>query len=101
VELQRLIESRLELESDLRITSAEFLCWIHREFYERLPPEYRVVRSRSGTREMAAPSISRHYRGPPALTRVGPRSVALGARRGGTQQRTARSLAMSPPALKG
>lgn len=52
VEVQRFIEVRLVAEPDLAITSAEFLCWIHREFTERLPPEYRRVRSVSGTREV-------------------------------------------------
>ena len=53
IEVQRLIESRLATEPDLRITSVDFFCWVHREFYLRLPGEYRVVRSRTSAREVA------------------------------------------------
>jgi Fic family protein len=51
IEVQRLIEERLEAEPELAITSPGFLAWVHREFYERMPGEYRRVRSRSGVRE--------------------------------------------------
>ncbi len=43
VEVQELIESRLAAEPDLEVCSADFLCMIHKEFYERMPPELRVV----------------------------------------------------------
>jgi Fic family protein len=51
MEVQRLIEERLGAEPGLAVTSPAFLAWVHREFYERMPAEYRVVRSRSGGRE--------------------------------------------------
>lgn len=38
------IEQRLEMEPELRIASAEFLCWIHADFYQAMPDEFRVVR---------------------------------------------------------
>lgn len=43
VEVDRLIEERLRENPDTSITSRDFLCWIHREFYERMPEGYRVV----------------------------------------------------------
>jgi Fic family protein len=32
--------------------SAEFILWLHGEFYKRMPDEFRVVRSQSGAREL-------------------------------------------------
>lgn len=43
IEVQKLIEQRMKNESDLRICSPEFLCWIHEEFYKRLPKELTIV----------------------------------------------------------
>lgn len=52
LEVQRLVERRLDEESAPRITSAEFLCWVHGEFYRRLPDELRVVSDQAGTRRV-------------------------------------------------
>jgi len=49
IEVQRLIETRLHDEPSMAICCSAFLCWIHRAFYERLPPEFRVVKSEGGT----------------------------------------------------
>lgn len=43
IEVQRLMEGRLRQEPALPVTSSEFLSWIHREFYQRLPQELRFV----------------------------------------------------------
>jgi len=43
IEVDRLIDERLRGDPDTSITSKDFLCWIHRELYERMPEEYRVV----------------------------------------------------------
>jgi Fic family protein len=43
IEVQRLIERRLQENPGLSVTSAEFLTWIHQEFYRRLPQELRFV----------------------------------------------------------
>jgi Fic family protein len=43
IEVQRLIEGRLDAEPELNVTTPEFLCWIHREFYSRVPDELREV----------------------------------------------------------
>ena len=57
-ELQQLhwahVETQLWMESELArrvpadICSAEFLCQLHREFYQRLPEEFRVLEEESG-----------------------------------------------------
>lgn len=54
IEVQRLIEDRLSRE-DVTIGAAEFLCWIHKEFYDRLPDEFRVVTTKSGKKEQVKP----------------------------------------------
>jgi Fic family protein len=51
VEVQRLVDRRFESEGPLAVTSTEFLTFLHREFYERMPEEWRKVRSGDGTRE--------------------------------------------------
>ncbi len=37
------------------ITSKDFLCWVHKEFYERMPEEYLYVRREDGTTEKVFP----------------------------------------------
>lgn len=48
VEVQRLVEKRLDDEPAVSFTSLDFLAFIHREFYERMPAEWRVVRDAGG-----------------------------------------------------
>lgn len=50
VAVQRRIEERLRAEPDLDVCSVDFLTWIHREFYERMPEEFHWV-SHGGDRE--------------------------------------------------
>lgn len=52
VEVQRLIEQRLEGEPDLDIWAQDFLCWIHREFYDRLPSEFLVIKTEQGEKKV-------------------------------------------------
>ena len=52
VEVQRLIEHRLKDEPEINICSADFLCWIHKEFYDRLPGEFLFVDSKDGKKEI-------------------------------------------------
>ena len=44
IDVQRLVEQRLADDPGLRITDTEFLLFLHREFYERMPEEWRKVR---------------------------------------------------------
>ena len=48
IEVQQLIESRLNEFPELNICSTEFLTWIHRAFYERMPQEFRWVSDQEG-----------------------------------------------------
>lgn len=40
IEVQKLIDERFDLEVDIAVCSAEFLCWIHKEFYNRVPDSF-------------------------------------------------------------
>ena len=51
VDVQRLVEKRLENDAPVAIAGLDFLSFIHREFYQRMPSEWRVVRDAAGTRE--------------------------------------------------
>jgi len=51
VEVQRFVEGRLAAEPSMRVTDPAFLCALHREFYERMPPGWRTVRAADGSRE--------------------------------------------------
>lgn len=55
IEVQRLIESRVEKNADESICSSAFLCWIHKEFYDRLPTEFREVRAPDGSLKQVFP----------------------------------------------
>jgi Fic family protein len=75
VEVQRLVDQRFESEGPPAITSTEFLVFLHREFYERTPDEWREVRSGDGTRKRTVLpgrlreeeiDVGRHVPPPPA-----------------------------------
>jgi len=52
IEVQRLIEQRLDSEGGANVCDPEFLRWIHEEFYRRLPPDLRIVRHPTGDRDV-------------------------------------------------
>lgn len=52
IEVDRLIDERLREKEEPTITSREFLRWIHREFYERMPDEFRMIRHRPTNEEV-------------------------------------------------
>jgi Fic family protein len=75
IDVQRLVEQRLADDPSLRITDIEFLLFLHREFYERMPEEWRKVRDPDGTRERTVipgklredeVDVGRHVPPPPA-----------------------------------
>lgn len=51
IKVQKKILERLASEPDLNVASAEFICWIHREFYERMPERLRWAQGDDGERE--------------------------------------------------
>lgn len=66
IEVQALIERRLEETPNADICTADFLRWIHREFYDRLPDEFRTVKTDSGGQDRVVPGEFR-----PCEVRVG------------------------------
>ena len=48
IQVQEAMVKRLREEPTLRICSADFLCWLHAEFFLKLPPELRFAKTESG-----------------------------------------------------
>jgi Fic family protein len=44
IDCQRRIEERIQREPDLNVAGADFLCWVHKTFYDLLPDELRRVK---------------------------------------------------------
>ena len=55
IEVQLLVEQRLEDAPGTDICAPDFLRWIHREFYQRLPDEFRTVKTASGGEDRVLP----------------------------------------------
>ncbi len=55
VEVQELIEVQMAEKVDTNICAPDFLCWIHREFYERLPDEFRNIKTSGGEIKVVKP----------------------------------------------
>jgi Fic family protein len=61
VEVQELMERRLVEKPNQNICSREFLCWLHREFYTRVPEELLTVEdSRRGTIKVVPGDLRTH-----------------------------------------
>jgi Fic family protein len=62
IEVQLLLEKDLVAHPDRNVCAPDYLRWIHREFYERLPGEFGVVRDSTGTRDLlVSPGELRTY----------------------------------------
>ncbi|HVH46323.1 MAG TPA: Fic family protein [Labilithrix sp.] len=59
IQVQRRMEERLAAEPSLEICEPEFLCWLHREFYSRLPEEFHSVEQHDGARVLIVPGTLR------------------------------------------
>lgn len=55
IEVQLLIEERLYADPKTDVCSQEFLNWIHQQFYDRLPEEFRIVKTRGGGTDQVVP----------------------------------------------
>jgi len=55
IEVQIRLERRLRQDPNFNISDASFLCWIHKEFYERLPQEFRVIKGKGGLKDTVVP----------------------------------------------
>ncbi len=51
ITVQKDMERKLREEPDVNMTGREFLCYLHREFYQQLPEEFRVVTNPETGRE--------------------------------------------------
>ncbi len=61
IEVQKRMEARLEKESDLVVTSADYLKFLHYEFYSLTPDEFRVVTDpQTGKKDYVIPGEFRH-----------------------------------------
>lgn len=101
IEVQREMEKRLEDDSSINVCSVDFLCWLHREFYERVPVEFRIVRNpETGRTERVIPGalrsfdvkVGRHL--PPGHSEVPEMMGRLGEAYDSTKYRGARALVM-------
>jgi Fic family protein len=61
IEVERLMRERLEKEPELSIHSAEFLCWLHGEFYARLPEEMHWSVNEKGKKYRIGPGEVRSF----------------------------------------
>jgi len=61
IEVEKLMMDRLEAEPKLSIHSLSFLCWIHREFYQRLPEELHFSTDRQGKPYRIEPGVPRSF----------------------------------------
>jgi Uncharacterized conserved protein len=62
IEVQIEIEKKLAREPEISVISKDFLCWVHAEFYSRMPKELRVVTNpRTGHSEKIEPGMLRHF----------------------------------------
>lgn len=52
VHVQRKLEERLIEDPVIDICSVDFFCWLHREFYERLPEEFLEVEFKGGKKKV-------------------------------------------------
>lgn len=66
IEVQKIIEQRLDNTPEINICSPDFLCWIHEEFYKRMPPEFCEVQDEKGNKRKFDPGKFRD-----ALVEVG------------------------------
>lgn len=74
---QKLLEEKIEKNNSLNVASPEFLCWIHKEFYERLPEEFHTVRNENtGEEETVVPGKLR-TREVQVGRHIGPRADSL------------------------
>jgi Fic family protein len=62
IEVQIEIEKKLSLEPEINVISKDFLCWLHAEFYSRMPEDFRIVTNpQTGHGEKIEPGRLRHF----------------------------------------
>ncbi len=62
IAVQKLAEERLRGDPALNVCAPAFVCWLHQEFYTRLPEPLRIVRDPDNARELIVePGVIRTY----------------------------------------
>ena len=61
IEVEELMLRRLQVEPELSIHSADFICWLHGEFYRRLPAELQWSTDRDGKSYKIDPGTLRNF----------------------------------------
>ena len=86
------------LTDDTRITSPEYLCWLHKEFFKRLPDEMRIVKNAEGKEYRIEPGTIRESN-VSVGAHLAPDSRSLGKMLSYYDQRYATHLSDSPESL--
>ena len=60
IEVEKLMEARLSREQ-VDVYAPEFICWLHQEFYQRLPESLHWAKTRSGEKYRIEPGRVRHF----------------------------------------
>lgn len=61
IEVEKQMIERLEAEPELNIHSESFLCWLHKNFYERLPETLHFAKTKSGNPYRIVPGEIRDF----------------------------------------
>lgn len=61
IEVEKLMLERLQKEPALSIHSSEFLCWLHHEFYSRLPEDLHFSEDKNGKKYRIEPGALRSF----------------------------------------
>ncbi len=61
IAVEKDMENRLEKEPQLDVCSPDFLCWLHREFYSRLPESLHGSETKGGKRYRIVPGSFRDF----------------------------------------
>lgn len=61
IEVEELMLERLEQDPKLSIHSSSFLCWLHREFYSRLPDDLHFSEDKTGKKYRVEPGALRKF----------------------------------------
>ena len=77
-QVELLMRDALQAEPSLEICSGDFMCWLHKELYDRLPAEFQIVKDSEGKEYPVTPG---EFRDHPAYVghHIPPRSDMLPA----------------------
>ncbi len=79
INCQRAVETRLREQPDLNPAAGDFICWLHRLFYEHLPIELRRIKDEKSGEELEVVPGEIRQREVVVARHVGPSSAHLAA----------------------